>query len=46
MQVDGKFADAVVGNFRSGNEQFIVGLEGKGPRDRANAPLPAGIFRP
>ena len=39
VQVDGKFADAVLGNFRPGNEQFIVALEGKGPRDPLERPF-------
>ena len=33
VQVDGKFADAVLGNFLPANEEFIVALEGKGPLD-------------
>jgi hypothetical protein len=39
VQVDGKYADAVLGNFRSDNEQFIVALEGKGPRDPLERPF-------
>ncbi len=33
VQVDGKFADAVLGEFREGQERFLVALEGKGPTD-------------
>lgn len=29
VQVDGKFADAVLGHFRPGTEEFIVAVEGK-----------------
>ncbi len=39
VQVDGKFADAVLGDFREGNEQFIVALEGKGPLDPLDRPF-------
>ena len=39
VQVDGKFADAVLGSFRAGKEQFIVALEGKGPRDPLDRPF-------
>jgi hypothetical protein len=38
-QVDGKYADAVLGNFRAGNEEFIVALEGKGPKDPLDRPF-------
>ena len=30
VEVDGKFADAVLGRFHKDKEQFIVALEGKG----------------
>lgn len=33
VQVDGKFADAVLGDFGRGTDRFIVALEGKGPKD-------------
>ena len=39
VQVDGKFADAVLGDFREGKEQFVVALEGKGPRDPLDRPF-------
>ena len=39
VQVDGKFADAVLGDFREGKEQFIVALEGKGPLDPLDRPF-------
>ena len=39
VQVDGKFADAVLGDFSEGQpEQFLVALEGKGPRDPLDRP--------
>ena len=39
VQVDGKFADAVLGDFREGQEQFMVALEGKGPLDPLDRPF-------
>ena len=39
VQVDGKFADAVLGDFRDGDERFIVALEGKGPLDPLDRPF-------
>ena len=39
VQVDGKFADAVLGDFRDGNERFTVALEGKGPLDPLDRPF-------
>ena len=45
VQVDGKFADAVLGDFRDGDERFIVALEGKGPKDPLTAPSPAAACR-
>lgn len=39
VQVDGKFADAVLGSFRPGREEFIVALEGKGPMDPLDRPF-------
>lgn len=38
VQVDGKFADAVLGSFRPGKEEFAVALEGKGPKDPLDRP--------
>ncbi len=39
VEVDGKFADAVLGRFHKDNEQFIVALEGKGTRDPLDRPF-------
>lgn len=39
VQVDGKFADAVLGAFRPGDEKFTVVIEGKGPRDPLDRPF-------
>ncbi|MDZ4683791.1 MAG: N-6 DNA methylase [Planctomycetaceae bacterium] len=38
VQVDGKFADAVLGILRPDHEEFIVALEGKGPNDPLDRP--------
>ena len=39
VEVDGKFADAVLGDFRPGaKERFIVAVEGKGPKDPLDRP--------
>jgi hypothetical protein len=37
--VDGKVADAVLGRFQKGNEQFVAVLEDKGARDPLDRPL-------
>jgi len=39
VQVEGEFADAVLGNFGREPERFIVALEGKGPRDPLDRPF-------
>jgi hypothetical protein len=39
VQVDGKFADAVLGDFGNGTDKFIVALEGKGPKDPLDRPF-------
>jgi len=39
VQVDGKFADAVLGDFRTGGERFVVAVEGKGPKDPLDRPF-------
>jgi len=39
VQVDGKFADAVLGDFGRGPDKFIVALEGKGPKDPLDRPF-------
>jgi hypothetical protein len=38
VEVDGKFADAVLGDF-NGQQRFLVALEGKGPRDPLDRPF-------
>ncbi len=39
VEVDGKFADAVLGQFGGGGgEKFLVALEGKGPKDPLERP--------
>ncbi|MCG8583202.1 MAG: hypothetical protein MI757_00630, partial [Pirellulales bacterium] len=37
VEVNGKFADAVLGNF-NGGDNFVVALEGKGPKDPLERP--------
>jgi len=39
VEVDGKFADAVLGDFGTGAEKYIVALEGKGPKDPLDRPF-------
>jgi hypothetical protein len=39
VEVDGKYADAVLGNFHASKEEFIVALEGKGPKDPLDRPF-------
>lgn len=39
VEVDGKFADAVLGNFRGEKEEFVVAVEGKGPLDPLDRPF-------
>ena len=39
VEVDGKFADAVLGRFGGGHDEFIVALEGKGPKDPLDRPF-------
>ena len=38
VEVDGKFADAVLGDF-NGDRRHVVALEGKGPRDPLDRPF-------
>ena len=38
VEVDGKFADAVLGRFQKDKEQFIAVLEGKGTRNPLDRP--------
>src|ERR1035437_5998684 len=39
VEVDGKRADAVLGRFQKGKEQFVAVLEGKGARDPLDHPF-------
>jgi hypothetical protein len=39
VEIDGKFADAVLGRFQKGNDQFVAVLEGKGARDPLDHPF-------
>ena len=39
VEVDGKFADAVLGRFQKDKEQFVAVLEGKGSRDPLDRPF-------
>ncbi len=39
VQVDGKYADAVLGEFRPGSERFVAAVEGKGPKDPLERPF-------
>jgi len=39
VEVDGQYADAVLGEFGSGRHQFIVAVEGKSPRDPLDRPF-------
>ena len=39
VEVDGKFADAVLGRFHKGKDRFIVAIEGKGTRDPLDRPF-------
>ena len=38
VEVDGKFADAVLGDF-NGQQRYVVAVEGKGPRDPLDRPF-------
>ena len=38
VEVDGKFADAVLGELGTGKDRFAVALEGKGPKDPLDRP--------
>jgi hypothetical protein len=37
VEVDGKFADAVLGEF-NGHQRYVIAMEGKGPRDPLDRP--------
>ena len=39
VQVEGEFADAVLGDFGRSPDKFIVALEGKGPKDPLDRPF-------
>ncbi len=39
VQVDGKFADAVLGELTPGRQRFLVAVEGKGPKDPLDRPF-------
>src|SRR5262245_26650421 len=39
VQVDGKFADAVLGDFRPGHNRIVAAVEGKGPKDPLERPF-------
>ena len=39
VEVDGKYADAVLGDFTPGNHRWVVAVEGKGPRDPLDRPF-------
>lgn len=39
VEVDGKYADAVLGVFSPGTERFVVAVEGKGPKDPLDRPF-------
>ena len=39
VQVDGKYADAVIGELRPGHERFFIAVEGKGPKDPLDRPF-------
>jgi methylase of polypeptide subunit release factors len=39
VEVDGKWADAVLGEFRPPSERFVIAVEGKGPTDPLERPF-------
>jgi type I restriction-modification system DNA methylase subunit len=39
VEVDGNFADAVIGNFLPSSQQYHIALEGKGPKDPLDRPF-------
>jgi hypothetical protein len=39
VQVDGKYADAVLGELSPGHQRFLVAFEGKGPKDPLDRPF-------
>lgn len=38
VKIDGKYADAVLGDFEKKQERFVVAVEGKGPKDPLERP--------
>jgi hypothetical protein len=39
VEVDGQFADAVIGQFRPAGNQYVIAVEGKGPKDPLDRPF-------
>jgi hypothetical protein len=39
VEVDGQFADAVIGHFRPAGNQYLIAVEGKGPKDPLDRPF-------
>src|SRR6185295_11946462 len=39
VEVDGNFADAVIGNFHSSSQEYFIALEGKGSKDPLDRPF-------
>jgi hypothetical protein len=39
VEVDGNYADAVIGQFRPASQQYLIALEGKGPKDPLERPF-------
>lgn len=39
VEIDGKFADAVLGELRPSGSRFVVAVEGKGPKDPLDRPF-------
>jgi hypothetical protein len=39
VQVDGNYADAVIGHFRPAGQEYLIALEGKGPKDPLDRPF-------
>lgn len=39
VQVDGKYADGVIGELKPGDERFVIAVEGKGPKDPLDRPF-------
>lgn len=39
VEVDGNYADAVLGSFRPSDRRYFIALEGKGPKDPLDRPF-------